>query len=101
MAENEMVGWHHQLGGREFEQAPGDDKAQGSLGCCRPRHHKEPDTTAAEQQEQKGPIYGYWLLCWVHGRVFRLHQKTKERRNLASSDHIVTFFCVFYLLVQF
>ena len=23
MTENEMVGWHHQLNGREFEQAPG------------------------------------------------------------------------------
>ena len=23
MIEDEMVGWHHQLDGREFEQAPG------------------------------------------------------------------------------
>ena len=23
MTENEMVGWHHQLNGHEFEQAPG------------------------------------------------------------------------------
>ena len=23
MTEDEMVGWHHQLNGREFEQAPG------------------------------------------------------------------------------
>ena len=23
MAENEMLGWHHQLDGHEFEQAPG------------------------------------------------------------------------------
>ena len=25
MIENEMVGWHHQLNGHEFEKAPGDD----------------------------------------------------------------------------
>ena len=24
MTEDEMVGWHHQLDGHEFEQAPGD-----------------------------------------------------------------------------
>ena len=30
--ENEMVWWHHQLNGHEFEQAPGVD-GQGSLVC--------------------------------------------------------------------
>ena len=37
--EDEMVGWHHRLNGREFEQAP------GSLACCSPWDHKESDTT--------------------------------------------------------
>ena len=31
-----MVGWHHQLDGREFEQAPGVGDRQGSLVCCSP-----------------------------------------------------------------
>ena len=31
--EGEMVGWHHQLNGHEFEQAPGDGDGQGSLVC--------------------------------------------------------------------
>ena len=31
-----MVGWHHQLNGREFEQAPGDSGGQGSLACFSP-----------------------------------------------------------------
>ena len=31
MTEDEMVGWHHQLYGHEFEQAPGDGEGQGSL----------------------------------------------------------------------
>ena len=30
-AEDEMVGWHHQFNGHEFEQAPGDGEGQGSL----------------------------------------------------------------------
>ena len=43
--EDEMIGWHHQLNGHEFEQAPGDGEGQGSLACCSPRGHKESDTT--------------------------------------------------------
>ena len=31
MTEDEMVGWHHQLNGREFEQSLGDGEGQGSL----------------------------------------------------------------------
>ena len=34
--EDEMVGWHHQLDGHEFEQAPAVDW-QGSLASCGPR----------------------------------------------------------------
>ena len=33
MTEDEMVGWHHQLDGHEFEQAPGVADGQGSLAC--------------------------------------------------------------------
>ena len=32
--EDEMVGWHHQLNGHEFEQALGAGDRQGSLTCC-------------------------------------------------------------------
>ena len=31
MTDDEMVGWHHQLDGHEFEHAPGIDDGQGSL----------------------------------------------------------------------
>ena len=34
MAEDEMIGWHHQLYGHEFEQALGVGDRQGSLACC-------------------------------------------------------------------
>ena len=40
-----MVGWHHRLNGREFEQHLGDDEEQGSLACCSPWGRKELDTT--------------------------------------------------------
>ena len=31
--EGKMIGWHHRLDGREFEQAPGGSEGQGSLVC--------------------------------------------------------------------
>ena len=40
MTEDEMVGWHHQLNGHGFEQAPGVDDGQES-----PWGHKESGTT--------------------------------------------------------
>ena len=43
--EDEMVGWHHQLNGREFEQALGDGDGQGILACCSPWGRKESDMT--------------------------------------------------------
>ena len=32
MTEDEMVGWHHQINGREFEHTPGDGERQGHPG---------------------------------------------------------------------
>ena len=43
--EDELVGWHHQLNGHEFDQTPGDGDGQESLECCSPWGHKESDTT--------------------------------------------------------
>ena len=40
-----MVGWHHQLNGHEFKQAPGDCEGQGRLACCSPWGRKESDVT--------------------------------------------------------
>ena len=43
--EDEMVGWHHQLDGHEFEQASGVGDEQRSLTCCSPWGCKESNTT--------------------------------------------------------
>ena len=45
MTEEEMIGWHHQLNGHEFEQTPGDGEGQESLECFSPWDRKESDTT--------------------------------------------------------
>ena len=43
--EDEMVGWHHQLDGHEFEQTSRVGDGQGSLVCYSPWDHKESDMT--------------------------------------------------------
>ena len=60
MTEDEMVGWHHQLKGHEFEHTPGDSEGQGSLACCSPWGHKESDVT--EQLHNKK--------AYSHSRAF-------------------------------
>ena len=41
VTENEMIGWHHQLNGHEFEQTLGDGEGQGTLAYCSPGGCKE------------------------------------------------------------
>ena len=36
LTEAQMVRWHHQLNGREFEQTQVDSEGQESLVCCSP-----------------------------------------------------------------
>ena len=43
--QDEMVGWHDQLNGHNFEHSPGDSEGQKSLVCCRPWGCKEMETT--------------------------------------------------------
>ena len=51
--EDEMVGWHHQLNGHEFEQALGDGEGQGSLACYSPWGCRVGCNWATEQQQQR------------------------------------------------
>ena len=45
MTEDETVGWHHQLDGHEFEQAPGVGDGQEILAWYSPWGRKESDMT--------------------------------------------------------
>ena len=42
---DEVVEWHHQLDGHEFEQALGVDDEQGGLECCSSWDHRESEMT--------------------------------------------------------
>ena len=50
-----MVGWHHGVKGREFEQSLGGSEGQGSLVHCTLWGHKESETLR-EQQNSLGKV---------------------------------------------
>ena len=66
MTEDEMVGWHHQLNGHEFEQVLGVGDGQRGLACCSPWGHKESDTT--ERLNWTEFVFGPGLL---QGKIFQ------------------------------
>ena len=49
--EDEMVGWHYQHNGHEFQQALGVGDGQGSLACCSPWGHKLRHDLATEHTQ--------------------------------------------------
>ena len=63
MREDEMVGWHHQLNGHEFEQAPGDGEGQESLACCSLWSHKESDMTEQLNNNFVDLVCFFFPLC--------------------------------------
>ena len=56
--EDEIVGWHHQLDGHEFEQVPGVGDEQGRLACCTPWGHKE----LVPKNDWTEPVYVFWVV---------------------------------------
>ena len=61
--EDEMVGWHHQLNGQEFEQALGIGDGQGSLVCHNPWGRKESYTTEQQNWTKAPEWLESTLLC--------------------------------------
>ena len=60
--EDEMVGWHHGLDGRESEWTPGVGDGQGGLACCSPRGRKELDMT----EKLNNNMPGKWKILFKH-----------------------------------
>ena len=89
--EGEMVGWHLQLDGHEFEQAPGVGDGQGSLACCSPQSLKALDMTKDWielnwSQGFLGPpqdVMNSWgRLCWSVLSVLRVKAGDLPCRSL-------------------
>ena len=69
VAEDKMVGWHHWLNGRKFEQTLGDSEGQGSLACCSPWGCRVGHNLTTEKQQAKrakrsrgkfSPPWSFW-----------------------------------------
>ena len=82
----EMVGWHHQLNGHEFEQASGVGDGQGGLACCGSWGLKELDMT-----EQMKWTELNWLLLTFYSLV---HIHLYKSESVKSFSHIQLFVTV-------
>ena len=74
--EDEMIGWHHQLNGHEFEQTPGDGDGWGGLACCDSWGHKESDMTAQLNWTELIPLGNSHYLVFEH--LFRCMLNTSS-----------------------
>ena len=77
MTEDEMVGWHHRLDGREFGQVSGAGGGQGSLACsspwgCRVEHDWETELNwgrpGVPQSMRSQRVKCNWT-TWKWGRI--------------------------------
>ena len=91
MMEDEMVGWHHQLDGHEFEQAPGVGDGQGgpahgrqSMGLQRVRHNWATELNWTETTGKFGDFpKGHWevrtsdIICGMQMKAWTLNPNAK------------------------
>jgi len=79
MTEDEMVRWHHQLNGHEFEQVLGVGDGQRSLACCSPWGHKESDMT--ELLNWTDTLFAQWLYWFQRNRTCSGHNLGGEGKT--------------------
>ena len=64
MADDEMIRYHHQLNGHEFEQTLGDSEGQRSLMCYSRRDHKESDMTSLQNNSNNSCFHLCFGSSW-------------------------------------
>ena len=98
--EDEMVGWHHQLDGREFEQAPRVGDGQGSFVRCSPWGCKESDMTEWTELNPLSFISFANILSHSVGCLFILLMVSFAMQKLLSliRSHLFIFSFVFFAL---
>ena len=78
---DEMVGWHHQLNGHEFEWTLGVGDGQGGLACCDSWGRKESDTT--EQWTELN-----WCKCNLkHRFLLKIYFLMSDGRSFSNTSH--------------
>ena len=81
VTEDEMVGWHHQLNGHEFEQTLGDGDGPGSLACCHPWSHKESDVTERFNNNNRKSLS---IKTYTHYYIENIERNLKRTYCLAQ-----------------
>ena len=90
MTEDEMIGWHHQLNGHEFEQDPEVCEGQVSLAFCTPWGHKELDTTEQLNNNKQGNSVKLQDTKSIHRKSLHLHTlATKKIRNRNQGINLI------------
>ena len=87
MTDDEMVGWHHQLNGHEFEQATEVGDRQGSLVCYSSWGHKESDMTTRLNWLYLD-IVGVGGRC--DGRLHRWPQTATLQKVYVTREYVVS-----------
>ena len=82
--ENEMVGWHHQLRGHEFEQTLGVGDRQGSLVCCSPWGRKESDMTERLNNISNPKRWCFKVLHSICQQIWKTQQCPQVGKGLFS-----------------
>ena len=86
--QDEMVGWHHQLNGHEFEKTLGDGEEQGSLACCSPWGCKEldmmSDWTTTIPWRVVSKHQGLWMKSMKNGKCIGGCRSTWARYKASS-----------------
>ena len=91
--EDEMVGWHQRLNGRESEQALGAGEGQGHRGRCSAWGHKEWDTTervssGSSRARQQLSSFHWRLLATAFGVTSPANEKLEHAcRHVSSRIH--------------
>ena len=89
MTEDDMAGWHHPLGGHEFEWTPGVSDGQGGLVCCDSWGHKESDMTEqlnwTEYCYSRFLSFSIFIVC-VLGKKERYKHLNAELQRIARRD---------------
>ena len=81
---DEMVAWHHQLNGHEFEQTLVGYEGPRRLTCCNPWDCKESDTT-----------------CQLNNNIVNLKVNVVLVSGIQQSDSVMYLYPLFFLIILF
>ena len=88
----EMVRYHHQPNGHEFEQTPVDCNRQGSLACYSPWGHKESDTTSRLNNNIKNMAdsccYMAETITILYRNYYPIKNKIKFKKRFLRKRHL-------------